>query len=233
MIQEKLKLRLKILEEGLQGGGGYQKPEKTNSLFGILSSNGGLKRRSSSQPRASRISNSDKEKTATSNGLGELKRSSSMKKIYASESFLRKSLWAPRNKVVGSVEKENTNSVNNSCNNGITESGKVKNKVDESDEAQNMAMAKAENNGDGDDMVSGFLYDRLQKEVISLRKTCEAKDTDLNAKDEEIKVNKIDLSVHLKLSVHLNSTSIILFHFRCFQRRLRQWQKQWNQSTRK
>lgn len=37
-------------------------------------------------------------------------------------------------------------------------------------------------------MVSGFLYDRLQKEVINLRKFCEAKDSSLNAKDEEIKM---------------------------------------------
>lgn len=201
-LKDKLKLRLKILEEGLQQEpnlatnthlqGGHHKPEKTNPLFGILSSNAGLKRRSASQPRASRINSSEKpdaNKTASTNGLGEIKRSNSIKKINASESFLRKSLWAPRNKVVDSVEKENTNSVN-SCNNGITESGKVKNKVDESDEAQNMVMAKAGNdgNGNGDDMVSGFLYDRLQKEVINLRKTSEAKDADLNAKDEEIKI---------------------------------------------
>lgn len=197
MIQDKLKLRLKILEEGLQGGGGCQKHEKTNSLFGILSSNGGLKRRSASQPRASRMGSSEKDKTVSTNGLGEMKTSNSMKKIYASESFLRKSLWAPRNKVVGSFEKENTNSVNNSFSNGITEPRKVRNKVDddESDEARNMALAKAGNNGNGngngDDMVSGFLYDRLQKEVISLRKTCEAKETDLNAKDEDIKVHKL------------------------------------------
>ncbi|GFY91639.1 microtubule-associated proteins 70-5 [Actinidia rufa] len=39
-----------------------------------------------------------------------------------------------------------------------------------------------------DDTVSGFLYDRLQKEVIAMRRFCEVKDSTLTAKDEEIKV---------------------------------------------
>ncbi|KAK1359485.1 hypothetical protein POM88_043959 [Heracleum sosnowskyi] len=43
----------------------------------------------------------------------------------------------------------------------------------------------------------GFLYDKLQKEVICLRKSCEKKDDYLNAKDEEIKVlmKKVDTLV--------------------------------------
>lgn len=35
---------------------------------------------------------------------------------------------------------------------------------------------------------SGFLYDRLQKEVIKPRKSCEAKDSSMQDKDEEVKV---------------------------------------------
>ncbi|KAK9715115.1 hypothetical protein RND81_06G144600 [Saponaria officinalis] len=49
--------------------------------------------------------------------------------------------------------------------------------------------------GEGnEDVVSGFLYDRLQKEVISLRLTCQAKDDGLSAKDDEIKTlqRKVD-----------------------------------------
>jgi hypothetical protein len=47
---------------------------------------------------------------------------------------------------------------------------------------------------ENDDVVSGFLYDRLQKEVIALRRFCEVKDGTLNAKDEEIKMlmKKVD-----------------------------------------
>jgi len=39
-----------------------------------------------------------------------------------------------------------------------------------------------------DDVVSGFLYDKLQREVINLRMSCETKDSSLQSKDEEIKV---------------------------------------------
>ena len=38
------------------------------------------------------------------------------------------------------------------------------------------------------DSVSSFLYDRLQKEVINLRKSLEQKDGLLKAKDDETKV---------------------------------------------
>ncbi|XP_038983514.1 microtubule-associated protein 70-4-like [Phoenix dactylifera] len=45
-----------------------------------------------------------------------------------------------------------------------------------------------------EDMVSGFLYDRLQKEVINLRKSHEEKDHMLSAKDDEINLlqKKVD-----------------------------------------
>ncbi|KAL9668038.1 hypothetical protein QQ045_002410 [Rhodiola kirilowii] len=50
------------------------------------------------------------------------------------------------------------------------------------------------NKTDGGDIVSGFLYDSLQKEVISLRKLCDARECLLNSKDEEIKMlmRKVD-----------------------------------------
>lgn len=50
-------------------------------------------------------------------------------------------------------------------------------------------------NANSEDLVSGFLYDRLQKEVISLRKFCDSKENDLSAKDQEIKVYLITLSL--------------------------------------
>lgn len=199
VIQDKLKLRLKILEDGLKQAPsvamnphiqcGSPKPEKTNHFFGILSSNAGLKRRSTSQPRASSIRTSEKlssDKT-TSNSL------------------LRKSLWATRNKVVDNIEKENTNSVN-SCNNGSTE-------------AQDMVAAKATCNNGDDDMVSGYLYDRLQKEVISLRKSCEAKDSYMNSKDEEIKVpisyDLLFFFFHVFFYKFKVSKFLFLIFFRC------------------
>ncbi|CAN0890809.1 Microtubule-associated protein 70-5 [Linum grandiflorum] len=45
------------------------------------------------------------------------------------------------------------------------------------------------NPGAEDDVVSGFLYDKLQKEVTNLRRACEVKDGGLNAKDQQIQVD--------------------------------------------
>ncbi|PHT29857.1 Oligopeptide transporter 3 [Capsicum baccatum] len=57
--ENRLKLRLKTLEEGLTQAtsdtvipNGSPKPQKTNHLFSIFSSNAGLKKRSTSQPRS-------------------------------------------------------------------------------------------------------------------------------------------------------------------------------------
>ncbi|GFZ03330.1 microtubule-associated proteins 70-5 [Actinidia rufa] len=63
----------------------------------------------------------------------------------------------------------------------------IKTKSEGTEESQNKG-------GNSDDKVSGFLYDRLQKEVIALRRFCEVKDSNLHAKDEEIKVlvKKVD-----------------------------------------
>lgn len=42
---------------------------------------------------------------------------------------------------------------------------------------------------EADDSVSGFLYDMLQKEVITLRKACHEKDQSLKDKDDAIEVD--------------------------------------------
>jgi hypothetical protein len=83
-------------------------------------------------------------------------------------------------------------------------------RVGESDEMENSKITangltdqheedserKTEEDGNvySEDMVSGFLYDRLQKEVIALRKLCESKEGTINAKNEEIKMllKKVD-----------------------------------------
>lgn len=55
---------------------------------------------------------------------------------------------------------------------------------------ENSSAAELDNKDIGsEDVVSGFLYDQLQKEVINLRKCCQAKDDVLNVKEEENKVN--------------------------------------------
>lgn len=201
-LKDKLKLRLKTLEDGLKYASsipidpntysGSLKSEKTNNFFGILSSNAGLKKRSKSQPRATTVRSPDMssvEKMKTD--FAEKVKSSGIKKIYASENPLIKGLWATRKKVMDSSEKENKDGKENSAmdvvmcdNTEIPGSGNIKSKFGDNQEAKGTARANTENT----DTVSGFLYDRLQKEVLILRKFCEAKDSNLNTKDEDIKM---------------------------------------------
>ncbi|KAK6124762.1 hypothetical protein DH2020_041496 [Rehmannia glutinosa] len=198
-VKEKLKLRLKTLEEGLKhvptfslNTNGSPKNEKASHFFGILSSNTRMKKRSTSQPRASTISKTSMQMTdekQTSCATVEMKPINGLKKKKPSgESLLKKSLWASRNKVIDNSEKENAEMNKNAI---------ADDEVCNSDEVREMGNIKGSNKEmkgfemadiDCEDMVSGFLYDRLQKEVINLRKSCDMKESTLNSKDEEIKV---------------------------------------------
>lgn len=119
--------------------------------------------------------------------------------------MLKRSLWATKSKVVDSGEKENKEikeNTKNNDNNNTTASAEAKTKGSGNEESPNQGTT----NSDSEDMVSGFLYDRLQKEVISLRKIFEVKENHLNAKDQEIKVwLKNTLSLSLTLNNYLDS----------------------------
>ncbi|KAJ8526212.1 hypothetical protein K7X08_028689 [Anisodus acutangulus] len=192
-IKDKLKLRLRTLEEGLKQAtslsvipNGSPKPQKTNHLFSILSSNAGLKKRPMSQPRAFTI-----KKSSGQQSLEKIRDDATKQfnKEGFGDSLVKKSLWASRNKVVDSAEKENAEIIENS--NGhvysreMTDKQKIKNRTGEHEENKNNTGSSESNDND---MVSGFLYDRLQKEVLCLRKFCETKESALNTKDEEIKM---------------------------------------------
>ncbi|MCD7451710.1 hypothetical protein HAX54_013093 [Datura stramonium] len=191
-IKDKLKLRLKTLEEGLKQApsvsvisNGSPKPQKTNHLFGILSSNVGLRKRSTSQPRASTINKISEQQSL------EKRRDDASKQFNkegSGDSLVKKSLWTSRNKVVDNAEKENAeieeNSEGHMYSKEMTNTQKIKNGAGDHEENKN----KGRNESNDNDMVSGFLYDRLQKEVLCLRKFCETKESVLNAKDEEIKM---------------------------------------------
>ncbi|TYI27637.1 hypothetical protein ES332_A05G190700v1 [Gossypium tomentosum] len=183
-LKDKFKLRLKILEDGLKhissisinpnASYGSPKPEKSINILGFLTSTGGLKKRSTSQPRASTIS--------TSSSLQRPRATSG-------ENMVRKKLWASRCKVADSNEKENAemkvNGDSSIRKDGDTkDSAEIKSNGGSNEQTGNRGIADS----NAEDMVSGFLYDRLQKEVINLRKLCEAKDSSLNTKDEEIKM---------------------------------------------
>ncbi|EOY28967.1 Microtubule-associated proteins 70-5 isoform 2, partial [Theobroma cacao] len=204
-LKEKFKLRLKILEDGLKhvssfsgnpnASCGSPKPEKSSNILGFLTSSGGLRKRSTSQPRGSTISRTSilqrpSVETETANANNGLRQVSNLKKKGASgENMLRKNLWTSRCKVADSSEKENTamkvnTDINISKDGDTTGSAGIKNKECCNEETENRGNADC----NVEDTVSGFLYDRLQKEVINLRKCCEAKDSSLNSKDEEIKM---------------------------------------------
>lgn len=191
-IKDKLKLRLKTLEEGLKQAtsvsvisNGSPKPQKTSHLFSILSSNVGLKKRSTSQPRASTINKSSEQQSL------EKRRDDASKQFNkegSGDSVVKKSLWTSRKKVVDNAEKENAeikeNSEGHIYSKEMTDTQKIKNRTGDHEENKNTGSNESNDN----DMVSGLLYDRLQKEVLCLRKFCETKESALNAKDEEIKM---------------------------------------------
>ena len=174
---------------------GSPKPEKSSNILGFLTSSGGLKKRSSSQPRASTISGSSLlqqpiVETEKANANTRITQANCLKKRAASgENMLRKNLWASRCKVADSSEKENAEMKVNTDSNihkggDMRDGAEIKNNGGSNERTENRGNADC----NAEDIVSGFLYDRLQKEVINLRKCCEAKDSSLNAKDEEIKV---------------------------------------------
>ncbi|XP_050220919.1 microtubule-associated protein 70-5 [Mercurialis annua] len=205
-IKEKLKLRLRTVEEGLKHTSSFSvpadavcsspTPEKSNN---ILTSNEGLKwaasrKRSSRKPSGSTITlatpqpNIENEKA---NPAGELINSDSFKKNYGSgENKLRNSLWASRSKVTDSSGKENTELQENTelnlemyKNDDILSSTELRNTASGNDKLYEKEIST---NSECGYVVSGILYDRLQKEVLSLRKSCETKESRLKAKDQEI-----------------------------------------------
>jgi hypothetical protein len=114
-------------------------------------------------------------------------------KYSSTENVLNKGIWASRNKFSDSGEKENEMQVNTGMNlnkcDGEREAGNVKTSVDVDEDSKSNSC----NDFGSNDVVSGFLYDKLQKEVINLRKSCETKDSNLLTKDEEIKVLVTDM----------------------------------------
>ncbi|XP_050944627.1 microtubule-associated protein 70-5 [Cucumis melo] len=202
-LKEKFKLRLKTLEEGLKqiqisplnsnAICGSPKAERSNNILGFLTSNG--RKRSTSLSRPSIITKSSNILVQTADyekaTAPELNRSNSLKKTYASarENVIKKSMWATgRSRVVEIDEKEGNEMRGNKENRNATITDSKE--TNDGEGLDNKEPINLEN----EDTVSGFLYDKIQKEVINLRKLCEVKDGNLSAKDEEIKmlVKKVD-----------------------------------------
>ncbi|KAL5097534.1 hypothetical protein RYX36_001861 [Vicia faba] len=191
-LKDKLKLRLKTLEEGLKkfsinsnAFSGSPTNEKVN-ILSFVTNNGGLRNRSTSQPRGSTVGSTLFQKSNIKGNMesvsGNRKSASITNLKYGStENVFKKGIWASRNKFSDGGEKENEMQVN---------TGIVKTSVNVDEDSKSNSC----NDLGSNDVVSGFLYDKLQKEVINLRKSCETKDTSLNTKDEEIKMlaKKVD-----------------------------------------
>ncbi|CAI0374313.1 unnamed protein product [Linum tenue] len=196
-IKEKLKLRLKTLEEGLKQATNIStnsnkfrespKCEKHgSSILGFLASNAGLRKRSASQPRASMVAGRG---LLLQQANVETERNESRKQG-SSESTVRKSLWASRSRVVDSTGKENAEGRANADLNADKTMKDIENTAVANEEVQEKESVSPR----AEDLVSGFLYDKLQKEVINLRRACEAKESSLNAKDHQIQMlmRKVD-----------------------------------------
>ncbi|CAJ2658203.1 unnamed protein product [Trifolium pratense] len=204
-LKDKLKLRLKTLEEGLKKFpfnsnvfSGTPTADKSN-ILSFVTNNSGLRNRSTSQPRGSTVGSTLFQKKNIKGNIdgiaGNRKPGSITKMKYSStENVLKKGIWASRNKFSDSGEKENEMQVITGMNlnkfDGEREAGNVKTSVDVDEDSKSNNC----NDFGSNDVVSGFLYDKLQKEVINLRKSCETKDSSLSTKDDEIKMltKKVD-----------------------------------------
>lgn len=186
-------MRLRALELGLRrvssisvypsaSSSGSTWMEPVNRMSSFLPSSGGLKKRCRSQPRDSTTDRSSplqlqhhNTENGTANAGGESKHADMLNIKHVSGEYMQGKYPAVSN------GKENTGMKTNRVENIDT--------ADAADvsKAKGGGGSKGSANSDTEDAVSGFLYDRLQREVLNLRKVCEVQDNNLIAKDEEIK----------------------------------------------
>lgn len=204
-LRDKLKLRLKILEEGLKVTpvSSLRQHGRTEQVLEDKQIYAGQRKRSTSQPRAASTSHKTVSLPQTNSALcidspKKLVRTNSFKpKLITGENLIKKNLWAIKSKSIDDNGQENTKGKVDPNRNldGITH---VRPAIsnDLKDDRHNDLMSQNYSNSEdtSKDLVSGFLYDKIQKEVINLRKLRQEKDGILTSKDEEIKLlqRKID-----------------------------------------
>lgn len=180
---------MKTVEECLKPSG---LPEKQSELPG--GKKYGVTKRSASRPRDSHATKNASvlQQPHSISGNGD--------KIFDGKNPVQKNLSAPRSRSFSDSEKENAET--NVKPNGHVDDDVVAGKPELTHEvnAKECGHIKSEMKRlgvDCEDMVSGFLYDRLQKEVLNLRGSQKDKESLLSAKDDEIKVNT--KAFHMKL----------------------------------
>ncbi|PKA56092.1 Microtubule-associated protein 70-2 [Apostasia shenzhenica] len=180
LLKEKFQLRLKVLEEGLRmsSGGTPRANAESRSL-----SNGPSRRQS--------LGGADNISKVSSNGLLTRRTSSfQFRSSFSSGSsaVLKHAKGASKSFDGGSRSLDRYKVLANGTGLSLNKSTDII-RDDNSDDKPNELPTV-----DGDDSVSGLLYDMLQKEVISLRKACHEKGQSLKDKDDAIEMlaKKVD-----------------------------------------
>lgn len=174
-------MRLKVLEDGLRGGpsGSGRPPMEGKSV-----SNGPSRRLSlGGADNLSKVSPNGvfARKSPSFNSRTSISTSSSLVLKHAkgtSRSFDGGTRSLDRAKILGNGPQSLNRSTDAVKDCETTDNWKA-NAEEKSNETTNT---------DSSDMVSGVLYDMLQKEVVSLRKACHEKDQSLKDKDDAIEV---------------------------------------------
>ncbi|KAK4763135.1 hypothetical protein SAY87_012867 [Trapa incisa] len=189
MLKERYHMRLKVIEDTLRGNSGGN---NRNVLEGRSISNGPSRRQS--------LGGADNMSRLTASGLLSKKTSASQSKSFSSgtstvlkhakgtsRSFDGGTRSLDRGKILSNGTAPSY-STNQSCN--ATKEQEENNFAKDNPADKTNEFTPSET----DDTVPGVLYDILQKEVISLRKSCHEKDQSLKDKDDAIEMlaKKVD-----------------------------------------
>eukprot|EP01018_Ginkgo_biloba_P003663 Gb_17288 [translate_table: standard] len=182
-LKEKLKLRLKVLEEGLKASSNLEGQRSSNGTQ-RLQSTGGVEYSSKFSTNGlgfRRASVSELRECVSSNASSVLKDAKETSESFDGVVSLDTNISSTK----GSEEQNDTKKVYR-----VSRNTEVHNTGKENSERKPPEIIEAST----DDSVSGILYDILQKEVITLRKACCEKDQCLKDKDDAIKLlsKKVD-----------------------------------------
>jgi hypothetical protein len=178
-IQEKYQLRLKVLEDGLRGpsSGSGRPPMEGKSM-----SNGPSRRLS--------LGGADNMSRVSPNGVFARRSPSFNSRTSTSSSLILKHAKGTSRSFDGGTRSLDRGKILGHGPHSLNRSTDVVKDCETTDNWKGNAEEKSSEttNSDSSDMVSGVLYDMLQKEVVSLRKACHEKDQSLKDKDDAIEV---------------------------------------------
>lgn len=179
-LKEKYQLRFKVLEERLRGSPSANSSSRVVSE-GRSISNGRYRRQSLGGAEISRLTSNGNLSRRTANSPSRTLRPNSAAALLKNAKTSSRS-FDGGNKSQGDKLDPKAAGVANATSNG---SDKIENgSIREGQDSNPVEKTKT----DSDDLVSGALYDMIQKEVIGLRKACHEKDQSLKDKDDAIEM---------------------------------------------